>query len=146
IWNFERHYGSLKLILEAHMKIAVGAVIQESNSFSPLPTTLDHFRGIFYLRRDEIPKRLRDSSTEVSGFYEVLGETNYEVVPTVAAMAVSGGPLNRKTYQELRDALLLPIASARPDGVLLALHGAMSTEDSDDGDSEILQELRSEVG
>jgi microcystin degradation protein MlrC len=128
------------------MKIAIGAIIQETNTFSPVPATLDHFRGVFYLTGEEIPNRLSDSSTEISGFYEVLRNTPHEIVPTVAAMAVSGGPLTRETYQELRDRLLAPLMSARPDAVLLALHGAMCIEDHFDGDSAPLEEVRSVLG
>jgi microcystin degradation protein MlrC len=128
------------------MKIAIAAIIQETNTFSPVPATLDHFRGVFYLTGEEIPNRLSDSSTEISGFYEVLRNTEHEIVPTVAAMAVSGGPLTRTTYQELRDRLVAPLLSARPDAVLLALHGAMCTEDHADGDSEVVAEVRSTLG
>jgi microcystin degradation protein MlrC len=128
------------------VRIVLGAIIQETNTFSPSPTTLDHFRAVYYLKGEDILKRLGDSSTEVSGMLEVLGATGYELVPTVAAMATSGGPLTRHTYQTLRDELLGPIRSGpKPDAVLLGLHGAMCTESNDDGDSELLTELRNAV-
>jgi microcystin degradation protein MlrC len=128
------------------MRIAIGAIIQESNTFSPVPATLDHFRGVFYLTGEDIPNRLSESSTEISGFYEVLRNTDHEIFPTVAAMAVSGGPLTRGTYQKLRDRLLASLSSAQPGAVLLALHGAMCTEDDADGDSALLAEVRSILG
>lgn len=127
-------------------RIAIGAVLQESNTFSPVPGTLDHFRTVYYLRGDEI-FRLAGSSTEVSGFLDVAANTGYELIPTVAAMATSGGRLCGQTFETLRDDLLLPISAAgRVDAVVLALHGAMSVEDEDDGDGQLLEELRSAVG
>jgi microcystin degradation protein MlrC len=129
------------------VRIILGAIIQETNTFSPAPGTLDQFRTVFYLKGDEIPQRLSDSSVEISGMYEVLGPLGHTLVPTVAAMATSGGRLSRRTYETLRDDLLRPVRSgAKADAVLLALHGAMSTEDEDDGDGALLAELRNVVG
>lgn len=129
------------------MKIAIGAIIQETNTFSGVPGTLENFRSIYYLKDAEIRARLRDSSTEVSGFFDVLDGTECEVLPTVAAMAVSGGRLSRETYETLLDDLLRPLRqSSPPDAVLLALHGAMCTADDDDGDGAILAALRRALG
>ena len=129
------------------MRIAIGAVLQETNTFSPVPSTLDHFRGVYYAEGEEVRSKLLDSSTEISGFYDVLEEGGgCQVVPTVAAMAVSGGRVDLATYAALRDALLGRLEAARPDAVLLALHGAMCTEEADDGDGLLLADVRSVVG
>ena len=129
------------------MRIAIGAVLQETNTFSPVPSTLDHFRGVYYCEGEDLRTRLLDSSTEISGFYDVLeADGGCQVVPTVAAMAVSGGRVDRATYAVLRDGLLGRLEAARPDAVLLALHGAMCTEEADDGDGFLLAEVRSVVG
>ena len=129
------------------MKIAVGAVIQEANTFSPVPATLESFERTFYLKGEEIPRKLGDSSTEITGFYDVFSGGRFEVVPTLAAMAVSGGRLERGAYNVLRDELISRLRSAGPvDGLLLALHGAMCLEDDDDGDGELLAEIRATVG
>jgi hypothetical protein len=78
-------------------------------------------------------------------FYDVLeADAGCRVVPTVAAMAVSGGGSTVR---------LMPCcamgcsggSTARPDAVLLALHGAMCTEEADDGDG-FPRRVRSVVG
>jgi microcystin degradation protein MlrC len=67
---------------------------------------------------------------EVAGFLDVLGEAGIEVVPTLATFAMSGGRVEAATYRTLRDDLLARLAAAKPfDGVLLALHGAMVTDE-----------------
>src|SRR5262245_46958627 len=129
------------------MKITIGAILQETNTFSPEAGNLAHFKSVYHLSGDEIPARLIDSSTEVSGFYDVLTETGCEIVPTVAAMAVSAGRLSPETYESLRDQLLEGVRrTGRPDGILLALHGAMCLEDDDDGEGRLLSELRDAIG
>lgn len=129
------------------MRIAIGAILQETNSFSPITGNLDHFRGVYYAKGAEIPVCLRDSSAEVSGFYDALENSGHQIIPTIAAMAVSGGRLERIVYETLRDELLNRLmAEGPPEAILLALHGAMSIEDEDDGDGRLLAELRSVVG
>ena len=129
------------------MRIAIGAVLQETNTFSPVPSTLDHFRGVYYCEGEDLRTRLLDSSTEISGFYDVLeadggarwcrpwlrwryraAGSTVRLMPC-CAMRCSGGSKPR-----------------RPDAVLLALHGAMCTEEADDGDGFLLAEVRSVVG
>jgi microcystin degradation protein MlrC len=129
------------------MRIAVGSIMQETNTFSPVPGTLDSFRRVFYACGDAVAEQLGDSSTEVTGFYDVLLAAGHGVVPTVAAMAVSGGRLTRPTYELLRDQLISRLAGEdRLDGLLLALHGAMCVEGDDDGDGSLLADVRAVVG
>ena len=91
--------------------------------------------------------KLLDSSTEISGFYDVLEESGgCQVVPTVAA---HGGVRRPGRPRDLRRAARRPARAAqaaRPDAVLLALHGAMCTEEADDGDGLLLADVRSVVG
>jgi microcystin degradation protein MlrC len=128
------------------MKIAIGALMQETNTFSPEPGALDHFRSVHF-RGDDLLKHLGNCPTEISGFYDVLAETGAELIPTVAAKGVSAGRLTLRTYETLRDELLAEVARAgRLDAVLLSLHGALSLEDDDDGDGRLLDELREVIG
>lgn len=129
------------------MRVLIGAIIQETNTFSPVPGDIDDFRSLYYLKGEDIPRALSESSTEISGMYEVFRASGHRVIPTVAAMATSGGRLTNETYERLRDDLLTPtLAGPRPDAVLLALHGAMCTEKEDDGDGAILRDLRDAIG
>ena len=78
---------------ELEMRVAIGAILHEANTFSPLLGQMDDFRGLYYEIGEEIPARMRDSSCEISGFYDVLDQANCEVIPTIAAGAVPSGPL-----------------------------------------------------
>jgi microcystin degradation protein MlrC len=126
------------------MRVAIGEIKQESNSFSPLPTTLDSFADGYLLYGEEIGTRLRNTNSEVGGFLSLDGA---ETIPTVAAWSLSGGPLGRDTFAFLTEALLRRVQQAgRLDGILLALHGAMLVEGIDDADGAILAALRAQVG
>jgi microcystin degradation protein MlrC len=66
-----------------------------------------------------------------------------QVVPTLSAYAASGGPLTRATFDTLVGELVDRIARSAPlDGVLVALHGAMTVEDEPDAEGEIIERIR----
>src|SRR5262249_42199148 len=121
--------------------------MEESNTFVRQRADLDHFRATQLLYGDEIVRRLRGTRAEIGGFLDVLEPAGVEVVPTVAANAVSSGPVPRAAFEHVRDALLDRLRAAGPvDGVLLALHGAMVLEDAADGEGELLAAVRKAIG
>ncbi len=65
------------------MRIAIASLMQESNSFSPLPTTLATFESYYLHRGDEILTGYGDARTEVPGFLAVLarGRRRASVAP-----------------------------------------------------------------
>jgi microcystin degradation protein MlrC len=129
------------------IRIAIGQFMEESNTFVRQRADLEHFRATQLLLGDEMVERLRGTRAEVGGFLDVLGPAGVEVVPTVAANAVSSGPVTRATFEHVKEALLALLAAAGPvDGVLLALHGAMVLEDAPDGEGELLAAVRKAIG
>jgi microcystin degradation protein MlrC len=48
-------------------KIAVASLMQESNSFSPLPTTVETFESYYLYRGHEILSGYGNAKTEVAG-------------------------------------------------------------------------------
>ncbi len=129
------------------MRIAVGSLMQETNSFVPLPTTLDTFRNYYLLYGDELLTGYNDAQVEVPAFLEVLAQAKATPVPLLAGFAAAGGTLTRSTFDYLLNDLLTRLRGALPlDGVLLALHGAMTVEDEPDAEGAILEAVRSVVG
>jgi microcystin degradation protein MlrC len=64
-------------------------------------------------------------------------------VPLLAAHAGSSGPVERAAFEALLGEMLTRLGEAGPvDGVLLALHGAMTLEDEPDAEGEILERVR----
>jgi microcystin degradation protein MlrC len=129
------------------MRIAIGSLMQETNSFVPVPTTLDTFRDYYLLYGDDMCTGYTEARTEVPAFLDVLRQAGATPVPLLAGFAAAGGPLTRSTFDHLLNDLVVRLRGALPlDGVLLALHGAMTTEDNPDAEGTLLEAIRSVVG
>ncbi|MBS0373788.1 MAG: M81 family metallopeptidase [Proteobacteria bacterium] len=128
------------------MRIAVGQLFQETNTFSPLPTTLETFRSVFLHFGDELYTAYGDARVEVPAFFDVLRRAGAEPVPLLAANALASGPVTRAVFETLMGDLEARLTAAgHLDGVLLALHGAMSIEDEPDAEGEILERVAARV-
>jgi microcystin degradation protein MlrC len=124
------------------MRIAVGQFFQESNTFSPMPTTVETFQSVYLRRGDELFTAFGDSRVEVPAFLATLKRAGVEPVPLLAASALAGGPVTRAAFETImRDLEARLVAAARLDAVLLALHGAMCLEDEPDAESEIIERV-----
>lgn len=128
-------------------RIVIGMIVQESNTFSPIPTTLKDFedQGLCYGR--EVLDRYGQKN-ELGGFVAAArSEKDIELVPTLRACAWAGGRVEQPTFNYLKDELLSRVKDAGSiDGVLLALHGSMVTGELDDPEGELLSALRQHLG
>jgi microcystin degradation protein MlrC len=126
------------------MRVAIGGIMHESNSFSPAPTDLQAFS---VQRGQDILAWWRESYHEVGGFIEGSDQYGYEVFPTLMAHATPSGKVTAETFETLVGELLERLKNAPPlDGLLLALHGAMVSEIYPDGDGEIVRRVRETLG
>lgn len=130
------------------MRIALGGITHEANSFCPHVTTLDDFAGRQLTRGDAILAGWASTRTEQAGAMSVLSRPpGCTVLPTLLARALSGAPPRQETFRALLDELLARLRDAAPlDGVLLVLHGAMMVEGTPDATGEILAQVRALVG
>ncbi len=124
------------------MRIAVGSLFQESNTFSPRPTTIESFEAVYLWRGDEMFTKLRTARIEIPGILSVLEPAGVEAIPLLATSALAGGVVTRATFEALMSELEARLkAAGRIDALLLPLHGAMAIEDEDDAESEIIERL-----
>ena len=125
------------------MRIAVGSLMQEANTFVPFRTDLDTFRSVYLHRGAEMLTGYGAARVEVPAFFDVLREANVEPVPLLAAHAGSSGPVTRAAFDTLVSEMEQRLRDAGPlDGLLLALHGAMLVEDNPDAEGEIIERMR----
>jgi microcystin degradation protein MlrC len=128
-------------------KVAIGSIMHESNSFNAEPTTLSDFR---VRGGQDTPTTLRDwadGNSEVAGFIEEGRRCGFDLVPTIYAAATPKGAVARGAFEELTARLIRSMrAAGELDGILLALHGAMYTEEFPHADEEIVRRLRAAVG
>ena len=80
------------------MRLLAGQINQETNSFSPITANVQTFKDHFFLQGDEIPLRLKGLNTELAGFMDVVEREKCESVYTLAAQAVTTGPLLREAF------------------------------------------------
>ncbi|MCB9688010.1 MAG: M81 family metallopeptidase [Alphaproteobacteria bacterium] len=140
-------------------RVAFGRINQESNSFSPVRSTVDDFRKTHLIQGPELLARCSRGGTEVekwlddaelSGFVravEEVGRGRVEAVPLLSAWAIPGGPLTVDALHELIDRMLASLAAAGPvDGVYLALHGALGCDGVPDPEATVLAAIRDRIG
>ena len=129
------------------MRLVIGKISHESNTFSVIPTDLKAFGERGYYRGDDIFGAFENTNTPLGGFIAGAQSRDVELIPTVAADATPAGPVTRKAFETMLEDLLQGIRSAEAfDGILLQLHGAMVTDDHEDGEGVILSAVRDEVG
>jgi microcystin degradation protein MlrC len=122
------------------MRILVGAIGHESNTFTPFLTTRDDFHALY--GAEILAADLGDSS--LAGIVVTLRDRGATLVPTVAAGALPGGVVARVAYEEFKGAV---IGNAHDiDGICLYLHGAMRAEGVDYAEDGLLRDLRVALG
>ncbi len=125
------------------MRVAVGALLQESNHFAPVKAELGDFRKNYFEAGPALIDNLRGTRVEVAGAIASLESHGIEVVPLFATHGGAGGIVTRACFEDLKARLLVPLrAAGAVDGVFLALHGAMAVEGSDDAEADLLEDVR----
>jgi microcystin degradation protein MlrC len=128
------------------MRIAIGGFMHESNTFAPLPADRERFlEGSLTYGPAMVPV-WRDAHHEVGGFIEGSQKYGFDLVPLGMAWATPSGPVTDEFFEHFCDVLATGVKMANPDGVLIALHGAMVTLQYPSGDTEVLRRLRAAMG
>lgn len=123
------------------MRVLIGAVGHESNTFTPFLTRKEDF---FIGRGQEILSGRFGHRGSFGGILSVLQASGVELVPTLVAGAMPGGVVERGAYEEFKRAILEQAHDV--DGVCLYLHGAMRAEGVDYCENDLLRDLRSQLG
>jgi len=129
--------------------IAIVELLQESNSFSEVPTTEAMFRSTSLLRGAEIIPFSKKEKLELGGCIAAVekhGRGEFEIVPILKARSMSGGPLERTLYENLKKEIVSGLGKMdRLDGIYLSLHGAMGVQGMRDPEGDLLSAIRSRV-
>jgi microcystin degradation protein MlrC len=130
------------------MRIAIGQLWQESNTFNLLPTTFADFEALGIYTGDELIRSMAETN-ELGGFIQSLRQwpERPEIVGLVRVGAWPAGLVAAEACAKLLRLLLDPLRGQGPfDAVLLALHGSMAAEGVPDVEGRLLDELRAVVG
>jgi microcystin degradation protein MlrC len=130
------------------MRIAIGQLWQETNTFNPIPTTRADFEAFGIVRGADLVETMADTN-ELGGFIQSLRTwpEKPEIVGMVRLPAWPSGAATAETFTWLRDEMVDGLKAALPvDAVLLALHGSMVADSAPDVEGEILSVCRKIVG
>ena len=129
------------------MRVAIGGIWHETNTFAAGLTTLADFRAYQYAEGPDLLARYTGTGTELGGMIEAAAALGIELVPTVYAGAVPSGTIARAALDAVAGTLDRMLAAAGPlDGALLVLHGAAVAEGIDDADAHVLAVARRRLG
>lgn len=128
-------------------RVAVGQILQESNSLNPLLTTREDFRAFGLVTGPDVLARYGNVG-ELAGFSALPAEMEEAVewIGLVRAVAWSGGPLEARLLDDLLNTVRCALHGRSLDGVLLSLHGAQCAHGEPDVAGGILSAVRTEVG
>lgn len=130
------------------MRVAVGGLWHETNTFNPLPTSRSCFEespGRTWI--GEMDEAFGGAQPVLSGFASGLRDQGLDVVP---AFFASAGPftgiITKDAFEWAAERLETSIRASHPDAVLLHLHGAGASETFADPETELLRRIRVAVG
>ncbi len=125
-------------------RILTGKIAHETNTFSKVATTLDHFRAGTLLLGNEIPAARRGTHTALGAVFEAADQFGWSLAHPLAASANPSGTVTAETFAQLLAWFLAEAPGC--DGALIDLHGAMVAEGFEDAEGEILARLREILG
>lgn len=131
-------------------RIAIAGFQHETNCFVDSRTDFAYFAS----HRDRPPlvygkdvlTWLDKTSFAITGFIGVMGDS-HDLVPLLWTSGGAGGMVTRDAFERIAGSIVGLLSQAMPvDAVYLDLHGAMVTEDFEDGEGELLRRVRAAVG
>ncbi|MFC4278753.1 M81 family metallopeptidase [Achromobacter aloeverae] len=129
------------------MRIFSAGLGTETNTFAPLPTSLDSFRGKEYFPAGQHPDTPTAQGAPLWVARKRGGPLGWTLKEGLVASAQPSGTTTREAYETLREQILADLRAALPvDIVLLGLHGAMVADGYDDCEGDLLQRARAIVG
>ena len=129
------------------MRIALAGFNLESVSFLPEETTIEQFQH-YESRGQDVVERFTGTNTVMGGFIDICNEAGYEMVPIVMTEAGARGSAADSAFEHYAKIITdaLKAEKGRLDGVLLHLHGAMTTPTRTDPDRDIAALVREAIG
>jgi len=131
-------------------RIAVGGFQHETNCFVPVKTDYSYFASVGdrppLCRGEDVLRNLPNKQFAMSGFLAVMAD-KHELVPLLWTSGGAGGYVTRDAFERIAAEMIGRLSESLPvDAVYLDLHGAMVTEDFEDGEGELLRRVRAVVG
>lgn len=132
-------------------RIAIGGFQHETNTFAPSKADYPAFEagggwpGVQFA--EAIFPAVEGANIPAAGAIQALRANGHDLVGTAWAAASPSAHVTREAYERIAGEIVERLGAAgRVDGVYLDLHGAMVSEEFDDGEGELLRRVRETVG
>ncbi|MSP82932.1 MAG: M81 family peptidase [Alphaproteobacteria bacterium] len=123
------------------MRIVIAMMKHETNTFSPVPTPLERFGNRGLQSGPAAIAAFRGTNTPFAAFVDLAEKEKAEIVVPVTADAPPSGPVHADAYRQFTSAILDAVKKGC-DACFLDLHGAMVAETTDDGEGNLLSQIR----
>ena len=132
------------------MRIGIGGIAHETNSFSNVATTEALFRKLNYQEGQQIIDVNTGVRSYIGGFIDEAKEQNITLVPAMFANANPSGRIPAETLETLRDRLVSMLWAEHQkqpfDAIALNCHGAGASDGYHDIEGEVLRAVRAQFG
>jgi microcystin degradation protein MlrC len=129
------------------MRIAMGGISHETNTFCSGKTGLDGFQEREWGVGQEIIDANKGVRSYQGGVIEAAERLGIELVPTFYASATPSAIIARDAFDEMENLLIQKLDEAGDlDGIVLNLHGAGVAEGIDDIESHVIKRVRDHFG
>jgi microcystin degradation protein MlrC len=129
------------------VKIAIGEVMHETNTFRPGVTEINAFKAQQWEHGAEIRRRHTGVRDSLGGMLAAGERLGVGILPTFATTTEPSATIGRAAFETLQHELLTSLAQVLPvDAVSLSLHGAGSAEGCDDIEGALLAGVRALIG
>ena len=130
------------------MRIFAATLATETNTFSPLPTSLAAYKELAFFRPGEHPDDApRMCTAPLFVARRRAAHDGFTLLEGSCFAASPAGITNRADYEAMRDEIVGQLQAAMPlDAVLLGLHGAMVAHGYDDVEGDIVERVRAIAG
>lgn len=131
------------------MKILIAGFQHETNTFAPTKASYTSFiqgEGFPPMARGAEVMALRDVNVPIGGFIKAAQACGHDLIPVIWAGASASAHVTSDAFERIAGEILEAVAQGGFDAIYLDLHGAMVTEQFDDGEGEILARVRRIVG
>ena len=127
------------------MRFVIAMMRHETNTFSPLPTSLSSFGrtgghgGPFY--GDEVVEAYAGTNNPIAAYLDLAREVGAEAITPIAGEAWPGGPVADDAFEAIANTICDAVVVGC-DALFLDLHGAMVTGLYDDPEGRLLKRVR----
>lgn len=123
------------------MNFVIAMMKHETNTFSPIPTPIGSLGPNGPLRGDDAYVCFKGTRSPIGAFIDMAEDMGADFVIPVAARALPSGPVSQAAFDHVAE-LICETVIGDCDALFLDLHGAMVTEDFEDGEGELLARIR----